>query len=119
MNKDDLFDILNDLLDSSKILHSDNFSIIDKKIYSKSLNDFVNANQITYLNFAELFLSTNTRLGLINALNLSLKTIGDDINIQKKLIKSCIENINKSDEFKDIEKYMMTNLVQDKFPNLF
>ncbi len=117
--KESLFELLKSLIKKSQVLHSDNFSLTNDLIYSKIINDFVDINSVGFLDLAQLFLNTNTKDGLINALNISLKTVGCDTKMQEKLIIECLENIEKSNDFKTSDKYLVFNLAQTKFPHLF
>lgn len=90
--------------------------LVKDKLYLNELE--IDPNAILYLDYARLFLKINSRLSIIQALNIAIKTDCDSYKEQRLLIHEIISQASVSKLFNELELMQMSLSAKTKCDEL-
>ncbi|MBZ7995179.1 hypothetical protein AVCANL279_07300 [Campylobacter canadensis] len=90
------------------ILHSEFYTVMQNKIFNKKKCQFINENEISFLELARLFLALNSRASYTQALNIAIQTISYEYKEQRLLIHKIIKLAQESNYFNEEEIIKLT-----------
>ena len=90
--------------------------LVKDKLYLNELE--IDPNAILYLDYARLFLKINSRLSIIQALNIAIKTDCDTYKEQRLLIHEIISQASVSKLFNELELMQMSLSAKTKCDEL-
>lgn len=117
-DKERLFEILLKVCKDENIsfLAVNDIRLAKDKLYLNELE--IDSNAVLYLDYARLFAKVNSRLSIIQALNIAIKTDCDTYKEQRLLIHEILKIADESKLFNELELMQMSLSAKTKCDEL-